>query len=606
MHPLTANQPKALLPFDGKPLILRSIQMLQSWGVKEILINAHAHGEQIMAFCRDHSSAACRLTCSFEPEVLGTGGALKRAAWFFDAQNPLWLLNADIITEVDPKPLRAAMTRQGCIAALWMVPDAGPLTVDCAQGNVTNFRSKTPGDEGTATFSGLHLLRPEILNFLPTTESFSSIVPAYEKAMKAGRSVAAVSVEKSFWADVGTPEQYLDALTAWRRYRKDESSIQYIDPSARIERGAKVADSIVLNDAVIGRHASVHRAIVAPGTLVGQAGTRLLAPVSQVVDGAERKALNALGLGHDGCCAECLSPRGSARQFIRVSEGRNSVFLIRFDPARKENTLYGSQARRLHRAGLPVFEVLAEHADPSFLVVEDLGRVTLLDKVESATASLRMAWYQRAVALGHEFNSRTARMKGRNKLPLMPSFTMKLYESEHDLFLREFLRPRVKERGVEDRLLTDLHRAVRRLTRLPRVIVHRDYQSTNLMVHRRKLWLIDFQGMRKGPAFHDLASLLLDPYMKLSLSEVERLLAYYLRLDPAGGLREEDFYLAGTQRLIQALGAYGRLSRIPGCESFLDHIPAALERLDWCAQSSGLTPHIADWVQTARTSCALR
>jgi aminoglycoside/choline kinase family phosphotransferase/dTDP-glucose pyrophosphorylase len=570
--------------------------------VKEILVNAHSNAEQIMTFCRDASSAECRLNCSFEPTLLETGGALRRAAWFLEKENSFWLLNADIVADLDPRPLQVALSKPGRIAALWMLPDRGPRTVDCVRGKVANFRSATPGQPGTATFSGLHLLRPEILQYLPEAETACSIITAYDKAMKAGRHVAAVSVASSFWADVGTPEQYLEAHPAWRVHLgKRAASFQKIHPSARIDQGARVSNSIVFEDAVIRRHVRVDGAIVAPGTDVGQSGTRLLAPVPQVASVEEQDALNRQDLGSDACCAECLSPRGSARQFIRVSRGRHSVMLVRYDPSRKENPLYGNQARKLRGVGLPVFKVLEEGRTEHFLRLEDLGRITLLDKMQSATPSLRMAWYQRAVSLMHEFHERTAQLKRGGHLPLMPPFTARMYGIEHELFIQEFL-PLTSDPAAVRHLLPELRAAARRLTRLPRVIVHRDYQSTNLMVHQRKLWLIDFQGMRKGPALHDLASLLLDPYMKLSEEDVDRLLATYRGLLPDGAFREKDFHVAAVQRLIQALGAFGRLSKLPGCGHFLQHIPAALEGLERSAKYSKQMPKLADWARRVRAS----
>ena len=538
------------------------------------------------------------INCSFEPEILGTGGALRRASWFIQ-KNPIWVLNADVVADLDPEPLIQSLSNPKHIAALWMVPDAGPRSVDCEKGRVIRFRAREAGASGTATFSGLHLLRPEVLTWLPRQEIFSSIIAAYESAMRAGRTIGAVQVAGSFWADVGTPEQYLDAHRAWTSHRSSRKNFRIIDPSADVDAGATLSDTVVMSGAVIGKRAVVHNAIVAPNTNVLHQGSRLLCPVADLCTDEELNHLRKIGLDDPSSCAECLSPRGSARQFIRVSRGRHAVMLIRFDPARKENALYANQARILHKAGLPVFQVLAEGKNKPFMVIEDLGRITLQDKVRGASQSVRLTWYRQAVSVMNEFHVRALPLSKKGRLPLMPPFTKRLFGAEHELFANEFLK-RFDASQPHKKLLLELGSVAQSLTRLPRVVVHRDYQSTNLMVNRRQLWLIDFQGMRKGPAVHDLASLLFDPYVNISQKAVKTLILHYASLVPERSFNPDDVYLAGIQRLVQALGAYGRLSRLPGCEHFLEHVPCALARLSIAARTLQKTSGIADWAATMR------
>jgi aminoglycoside/choline kinase family phosphotransferase len=116
------------------------------------------------------------------------------------------------------------------------------------------------------------------------------------------------------------------------------------------------------------------------------------------------------------------------------------------------------------------------------------------------------------------------------------------------------------------------------LADLPRVLVHRDFQSQNVLVRNGHAYLIDFQGMRPGLAQYDLASLLYDPYVDLSVAERNELLEHY-----CGGTPASDFVstleLCAMQRLMQALGAYGFLGLVKGHKHFLEHIPKALSSL---------------------------
>ena len=92
---------------------------------------------------------------------------------------------------------------------------------------------------------------------------------------------------------------------------------------------------------------------------------------------------------------------------------------------------------------------------------------------------------------------------------------------------------------------------------LPRVLVHRDFQSQNIIVRNGQAHLIDFQGMRPGLAEYDLASLLYDPYVTLSADERTQLLEYYWmargdkELERAGNSRalRHAAFDAGTGRV---------------------------------------------------------
>ena len=132
--------------------------------------------------------------------------------------------------------------------------------------------------------------------------------------------------------------------------------------------------------------------------------------------------------------------------------------------------------------------------------------------------------------------------------------------------------------------LPSLGRIAEELAQRPRVLVHRDFQSQNIIIRNGQAHLIDFQGMRPGLAEYDLASLLFDPYVTL-LARRMRGAAGRLRNKACGAGRpvapdwRSIFRHCGIQRLMQALGAYGFLGLVKGNKAFLDHVPAALASL---------------------------
>src|SRR5207248_844592 len=129
--------------------------------------------------------------------------------------------------------------------------------------------------------------------------------------------------------------------------------------------------------------------------------------------------------------------------------------------------------------------------------------------------------------------------------------------------------------------LPALENIAARLGKLPRVLVHRDFQSQNIIARTGHAYFIDFQGMRPGVAEYDLASLLFDPYVRFSADEREELYSYYMeRRGLLSTLQmREILRLCAMQRLMQALGAYGFLGLVKGNRHFLTHVPAALDSL---------------------------
>jgi aminoglycoside/choline kinase family phosphotransferase len=158
------------------------------------------------------------------------------------------------------------------------------------------------------------------------------------------------------------------------------------------------------------------------------------------------------------------------------------------------------------------------------------------------------------------------------------------------------LRP-LRERELE----AELCALAVRLDSAKRSLVHRDLQSQNVMVRDEEPILIDFQGMRFGSFFYDLGSLLCDPYVVFSESEINELLSFYYKLSE----QELDwpafcgcFWDASVQRLMQALGAYGFLGATKGLTAFLTHIPAGLTNLRRAVSHAPLLPLLSELSQS--------
>ncbi|MBP7829043.1 MAG: phosphotransferase [Kiritimatiellae bacterium] len=604
MLPLSRDLPKPMMPLWGRPLLEHVLLLLRDWGVRDVLVNTHHRPGELIRWAAGRPVAGLRVNFSFEPEILGTGGALRRAAWFLD-DRPFWLINADVAADLKPAPLLRAFARVRPLAALWLHPELGPRTVSMENGLVTSFRAPVPGAGGTFTFCGLHLLSPRILDFLPE-EGFAGIVPAYERAMKRGERIAGVCVPDCFWADLGTPRQYLEAhaeiLKRGRRAGRpgpaDTRGFAAIGPNVQRAPGCRIENSVVWEGARLGPRARVCDAVIGREAVVNEPVTGLAGRGDRVLDPAEQRAAREHGWPPDEITAFPFGPRGSARAFTRLRRGRGSVILMRYDPARTENTLHVPHARFLAGIGFRVPAVLLDRPESNLALLEDAGDACLQRLVSEDRGRRVEHLYRKVlkqVARLHDAGTGAAR-KGR--LRLMPPFSPALYRWERELFVTHFLKKDNRAWPGKIRAIRrELAGVAARLDAAPRVLLHRDLQSSNILWKRGEPVFIDFQGMRYGPAAYDLASLLCDPYVELPEPLQLRLLAGYAAERPADPAAIELFWPAAVERLVQALGAYGRLSAQPGLESFHRHIPPALRLLRRALSRTGALPILSGGVE---------
>jgi aminoglycoside/choline kinase family phosphotransferase len=265
---------------------------------------------------------------------------------------------------------------------------------------------------------------------------------------------------------------------------------------------------------------------------------------------------------------------GSDRTFWRGGGSAAGLVAIHYGTDKAENARYAACAEFLQARGVSVPAVLGHDPQRRFLLLEDAGGDDLWAH-RGAEWSQRREFYRRALAMAarlHAIDLGEAEAAD----VLQSPFDESLYRWEQEYFREHFLRaafpPEVREA---------LDEQAWRLAALPRVPLHRDFQSQNILVRGPDVCLIDFQGMRAGLAGYDVASLLLDPYVEMTAAERAELSTAYAQMagragDPAW---PEEFRACARQRLMQALGAYGFLGRVKGRPHFLSHIPAAAARL---------------------------
>jgi len=227
-----------------------------------------------------------------------------------------------------------------------------------------------------------------------------------------------------------------------------------------------------------------------------------------------------------------LPGKGSGRQYWRVRWQGGGVVVMAYDRERRENVLYASLGQFLRSIAIPVPQILAHDEGKGFVMLEDLGDRDLWS-YRGQPWEERALLYQRTLETIYKLHAYPVEDPALQALPLMEGFDDALYRWERDYF-REFFVGELGNYHLSPdegwALEKELAALAKHLLEVPRRLIHRDFQSQNVMIRGGQPYLIDFQGMRLGNPLYDLASLLYDPYVSLSPEERMYLAHYYYAL----------------------------------------------------------------------------
>ncbi len=310
-------------------------------------------------------------------------------------------------------------------------------------------------------------------------------------------------------------------------------------------------------------------------------------------------ACRLLGGRPDGASVETMAGDASTRRYhrVRVPGGApTSVVVMELpdEPLKSEEaTAPGARPpelpflnvqRYLAAGGFPVPRVYEADMQRGLVVLEDLGDRTFESAVRDAAAGERQRFYRAAISQIVALQELGDRGADPTCIAFSRRFDEPLLRWELEHFKEWYLEA---ERGVkldeaDSRALgAAFDWLARELAAAPATLVHRDFQSRNLMVVGEggpDLKVIDFQDALLGSRAYDLVALLRDSYVVLSAAEVERLVGAFAdetRLaDPAGFRRL--FLLQTLQRKLKDVGRFVFIDRVRKNPSFLRWIPATV------------------------------
>ncbi len=281
---------------------------------------------------------------------------------------------------------------------------------------------------------------------------------------------------------------------------------------------------------------------------------------------------------------EPIKKGGSDRSFFRIFlPDKTSYIFMHYGNEVEENAYWASINSFIASLGINVPRIIAQDVSRHFLLIEDLGDVDLWSERFLPCEERRDYYFQALTQIYrlHSFDLKSVPAD----LKLSENYSPRLYKWEHEYFLENLVGEVCKIKLSSSdaaKLNKELDALSERLQKIKPCLIHRDFQSQNIMIKNERPVLIDFQGMREGCLFYDLGSLICDPYVTFDDEERDELINFYYELMNPGYSRDifvNNFWEASAQRLMQALGAYGFLGLKKNKPTFLKHINNGLTNL---------------------------
>jgi len=225
--PITQTLPKALVPFQGRPLLEHLIRKCIRFGITEVVINIHHLGEQIVDFLEQQHDFGITIHISDERDrLLDTGGGLKKAAHWLKGDVPILIHNVDIVSDLNFEELLGRHKIAGAIATLAAMNRTSNrrFLVDahqrlCGWENIATGERKIVVDAHEAlmpaAYCGIAIVESKFLSLIHQEGVFSLTDTFLQVASTHPIHVAAFSNLR--WADVGTPEKLAVAETLFKQ-----------------------------------------------------------------------------------------------------------------------------------------------------------------------------------------------------------------------------------------------------------------------------------------------------------------------------------------------------------------------------------------------------
>lgn len=217
LRPLTDHVPKCLVPIAGTPLLGIWLQLLESQGFTEVLVNTHHLAGEVETFLQSWPTSM-RVVTAHEARLLGSAGTVLANRHFVTGEPHFLVIYADNLSTLDMRKMVRFHEQRGAALTMGVVPtdrpqEKGTVVLD-EQGRVLAFEEKVARPRSNLSNAGVYVATTEVLDNLAAVPPADVLDFGYHVLPRMVPRMAAYPV-REFMMDVGTPEAYAHAQVAW-------------------------------------------------------------------------------------------------------------------------------------------------------------------------------------------------------------------------------------------------------------------------------------------------------------------------------------------------------------------------------------------------------
>jgi mannose-1-phosphate guanylyltransferase len=288
LRPLTLTQPKPLVEFANKPMVLHQVEALAAAGVNTVILAVSYRPELLEQEMKKQADRiGIKIIFAVEPEPLGTAGPLAFAKHekYLEGDEPFFVLNSDVICEfpfVEMMEFHKKHGGEGTIAVTKVDEPSkyGVVVFDENSGRVDRFVEKPQEYVGNKINAGMYILNPSVLDGIPLEQV--SIEKEVFPFMAERGDLFAFTLA-GFWMDVGQPKDFLRGMQLYLSHisrQQDSTGVKLasgenirqpvlIDETAVIGKGGEIGPNVVIGANVrIEDGVRIQNATILSGTVV--------------------------------------------------------------------------------------------------------------------------------------------------------------------------------------------------------------------------------------------------------------------------------------------------------------------------------------------------
>lgn len=301
LRPLTYRIPKSVIPVVNKPLIVHQIELLKKAGITEIILSLYYLADEIKKVLAGGEKLGVKLFYSVEEKPLGTAGAAKNAAAYFD-EEPLVILNGDVLAQIDLGEVINFYHKNLARLVIVLTPVGDPspygLVITDSENRVEKFLEKPSRNQITQNTinAGIYVLDPRLFDFWTGSPEFSFERELFPLLLNKKVPFFAY-VNHDYWNDLGSPKKYLEthfdimkekllltpagqlaAPGVWlgqgvkiedKNYRIKGPAV--IGNNCQIRKGSQIEELVTLgHEVVVGENSLIERSVIMDRVIIGK------------------------------------------------------------------------------------------------------------------------------------------------------------------------------------------------------------------------------------------------------------------------------------------------------------------------------------------------